>query len=80
MFFSGEKVQYSNWARGQPGKFLNFISFENCAAMKRGDGWKWHDFHCKLLKFHYKFICQFGKCHLTNSVTWQTVSPDKHVA
>ncbi|XP_041362537.1 uncharacterized protein LOC121378428 isoform X1 [Gigantopelta aegis] len=56
---TGEKVQYGNWARGQPGKFLNWISFENCAAMKRGDNWKWHDFHCRLMKFHYKFICQF---------------------
>ncbi|KAK3586037.1 hypothetical protein CHS0354_033164 [Potamilus streckersoni] len=55
---TGEKLTWGFWDRGQPSKTF-FISLENCALMRRGHGWRWHDYHCHILKFHFNFICQF---------------------
>ncbi|XP_046576969.1 uncharacterized protein LOC124284882 isoform X2 [Haliotis rubra] len=59
---TGEKVSYSYWARDEPSKTLLW-SIENCALMRREDGWHWHDYHCGALKFHYYYICQFPIAH-----------------
>lgn len=60
--FAGEPVSYQNWASGQGGSLLPGLSLENCAAIRRQDNWKWHDYPCRLLKFHYHYICQFSEC------------------
>ena len=64
---------YSNWASGQPGRFLGIVSMEDCALMRQEDGWKWHDYLCGSMKFHYYYICQFREtisCSLTITVLW----------
>ncbi|KAL3876266.1 hypothetical protein ACJMK2_034133 [Sinanodonta woodiana] len=55
---TGEKLTWGFWDRGQPSKTF-LISLENCALMRRNHGWRWHDYHCHFLKYHYNFICQF---------------------
>ena len=61
-FFSpGEKLTFTYWADGEPSKLFGFLSLENCACMRRSDGWRWHDYHCHAPGVEYKFICQFGK-------------------
>ncbi|XP_062607953.1 uncharacterized protein LOC134269763 [Saccostrea cucullata] len=59
---NGERLSWGYWASGQPSKTGGFISLEDCALMRRGDGWRWHDYHCDSSFFYtYKFICQFHK-------------------
>ncbi|XP_061166150.1 uncharacterized protein LOC133175059 isoform X2 [Saccostrea echinata] len=59
---NGERLTWGYWASGQPSKTGGFISLEDCALMRRGDGWRWHDYHCdSSFFFTYKFICQFHK-------------------
>ncbi|XP_053389461.1 uncharacterized protein LOC123563589 [Mercenaria mercenaria] len=56
---TGKSLTYTNWSPGEPSKMLGFISIENCACMRRSDSWRWHDYHCHLNGYEYKFICQF---------------------
>ncbi|XP_012945112.1 C-type lectin lectoxin-Lio3, partial [Aplysia californica] len=56
---NGERMTYTNWASGQPSNFLSLFSVEDCALMRAGDGWQWHDYVCGSLKFHYNYVCQF---------------------
>ncbi|XP_046326253.1 uncharacterized protein LOC124110846 isoform X1 [Haliotis rufescens] len=65
---TGEKVSYSYWARNEPSKTLLW-SIENCALMRREDGWHWHDYHCGALKYHYYYICQFPTIAVTTPTT-----------
>lgn len=59
---SGERLTWRYWAPGQPSKTGGIISIEDCAQMRRKDGWRWHDYHCdSSLFFRYKFICEFRK-------------------
>ena len=53
----GEQNSCSHWENYQSIKMYG-MSIEDCAAMKRGRSWRWHDYVC-LRKFRY--ICQFGK-------------------
>lgn len=58
---TGEKLTWGYWAPGQPSTTAG-ISLEDCALMRRGDGWRWHDYHCdSSFFFTYKFICQYHK-------------------
>ncbi|XP_048762000.1 uncharacterized protein LOC125670701 isoform X2 [Ostrea edulis] len=59
---TGERLTWGYWAPGQPSKTGGIISIEDCAQMRRKDGWRWHDYHCdSSLFFSYKFICEFHK-------------------
>lgn len=56
---TGEEVSWSYWAKGQPRTWPLAISMEDCAQMRRSDGWRWHDYSCSLALYHYNSICQF---------------------
>ncbi|VDI59618.1 Hypothetical predicted protein [Mytilus galloprovincialis] len=56
---TGQRQTFNYWDSGQPSKTFGFISFEDCACMRRGDGWRWHDYMCDNGMFTYKYICQF---------------------
>ncbi|CAC5393800.1 unnamed protein product [Mytilus coruscus] len=56
---TGQPQTFNYWDSGQPSKTFGFISFEDCACMRRGDGWRWHDYMCDNGMFTYKYICQF---------------------
>lgn len=59
MWTTGEEVTWSYWAKGQPKTWPFTISFEDCAQMRRSEGWRWHDYSCNLALYHYNSICQF---------------------
>ncbi|CAE1227690.1 unnamed protein product [Acanthosepion pharaonis] len=59
MWTTGEEVTWSYWAKGQPKTWPFTISFEDCAQMRRSEGWRWHDYTCNLALYHYNSICQF---------------------
>ncbi|XP_061166149.1 uncharacterized protein LOC133175059 isoform X1 [Saccostrea echinata] len=70
---NGERLTWGYWASGQPSKTGGFISLEDCALMRRGDGWRWHDYHCdSSFFFTYKFICQFRKLPPTTTTSTST--------
>ncbi|XP_062579434.1 uncharacterized protein LOC134241389 [Saccostrea cucullata] len=70
---NGERLSWGYWASGQPSKTGGFISLEDCALMRRGDGWRWHDYHCDSSFFYtYKFICQFRKLPPTTTTSTTT--------
>ncbi|XP_076460162.1 uncharacterized protein LOC143293132 [Babylonia areolata] len=56
---TGVTLDYNNWAPGEPSMFLGIISVEDCALMRREDNWRWHDYICGSMKFHYNYICEF---------------------
>ena len=58
---AGRKVSYENWADGEPSKLFNVFKLEDCAQMRRGSGWQWHDRLCGSANYHYNYICQFRK-------------------
>lgn len=60
---TGEKLDFTYWADGEPSKLFGFLSVENCACMRRSDGWRWHDYHCHAPGIEYKYICQFDMMH-----------------
>ena len=54
-----DPLVYSHFGRGHPGAFLH--SFRDCVRMVRGGGhWRWHETPCTVLKWQYKFICEYG--------------------
>nr|XP_022317471.1 myosin-G heavy chain-like isoform X1 [Crassostrea virginica] len=72
---NGERLSWGYWAPGQPSKTGGFISIEDCALMRRGDGWRWHDYHCDSSLFYtYKFICQFRKQPPTTTTSTTTTT------
>ncbi|XP_033754330.1 uncharacterized protein LOC117337442 isoform X2 [Pecten maximus] len=57
---TGERLQWGYWAPGQPSKSLGLFSIEDCALMKRQDGYRWHDYHCDTDMFYkYRSVCDF---------------------
>ncbi|OWF40350.1 uncharacterized protein LOC110463911 isoform X2 [Mizuhopecten yessoensis] len=57
---TGERLQWGYWAPGQPSKSLGLFSIEDCALMKRQDGYRWHDYHCDTdMFFKYRSVCDF---------------------
>ncbi|KAL8603599.1 hypothetical protein ACOMHN_022551 [Nucella lapillus] len=56
---TGVPLDYNNWADGEPSKLFGLVSVEDCALMRRDDNWRWHDYLCGSLRFHYNFICEF---------------------
>lgn len=58
-------MTYSHWSSGQGPSQTGFLfsdgGHEDCALMKIDDGFRWHDYECSLLFYHYSFICQHGK-------------------
>lgn len=71
---TGKSLTYKYWAPGEPSKLLNIFSIENCACMRRSDNWRWHDYHCHLNGYEYKFICQFPVVH-TKTYSGSQVHP-----
>ncbi|XP_069123207.1 uncharacterized protein [Argopecten irradians] len=67
---TGERLQWSYWAPGQPSKSLGLFSFEDCALMKRQDGYRWHDYHCDTdMLYTYRSICDFRMSPRTTTTT-----------
>ncbi|KAK0049194.1 C-type lectin lectoxin-Lio3 [Biomphalaria pfeifferi] len=56
---NGRELIYTNWAPGEPSRWLGVMSVEDCVLMRQKEGWKWSDNVCGSLKFHYNYICQF---------------------
>lgn len=69
---TGEKLTFTYWADGEPSKLFGFLSVENCACMRRSDGWRWHDYHCHAPGIEYKYICQFELLHHTGKTDQHT--------
>ncbi|XP_056008877.1 macrophage mannose receptor 1-like [Ostrea edulis] len=65
------KMTYSNWKSGQgpsqSGFFLSSGSFEDCALMRVDDGFRWHDYDCSNILYHYSFICQYAISQTTHA-------------
>ncbi|XP_071128580.1 uncharacterized protein [Mytilus edulis] len=72
---TGQRQTFNYWDSGQPSKTFGFISFEDCACMRRGDGWRWHDYMCDNGMFTYKYICQFRMLPTTTTTTTTTAKP-----
>lgn len=65
-------VRWTNWGRGHPKARLH--TWRDCIRMVRGSGdWKWHETPCHMMKWHYRFICQY------NTVEDPIISTDKGV-
>ena len=58
-------MTYSHWSPdqgpNQSGFFFSDGGHEDCALMKINDEFRWHDYECSLIFYHYSFICQYGK-------------------
>ena len=78
---TGDEQTYGYWEPGEPSKMFGFISFEDCACMRRNDDWRWHDYSCDNDLFTYKYICQFRMLTTTTTTakpttpTTSTVKP-----
>ncbi|XP_062610544.1 mucin-2-like [Saccostrea cucullata] len=63
------RMSYSNWESGQgpsqSGFFLASGTIEDCALMRVDSGFRWHDYDCSSIFYHYSFICQYSKLHHT---------------
>ncbi|XP_061196849.1 C-type mannose receptor 2-like [Saccostrea echinata] len=72
---SDSNMSYSNWEHGQgpsqSGFFLASGSLEDCALMRVDSGFRWHDYDCSSIFYHYSFICQYDTVHQTT--TYETV-------
>lgn len=66
--FIGQKMTWSNWERGQGPVNGGFLfsggQFEDCAMIRKDDGYKWHDYACNLPSNHYGSICEYSKYEL----------------
>ncbi|XP_033754322.1 uncharacterized protein LOC117337442 isoform X1 [Pecten maximus] len=72
---TGERLQWGYWAPGQPSKSLGLFSIEDCALMKRQDGYRWHDYHCDTDMFYkYRSVCDFRMSPRTTTTTTTTAS------
>ncbi|KAH9504040.1 hypothetical protein Btru_067597 [Bulinus truncatus] len=56
---NGRKMNYSNWAKGEPSEILGILSVEDCILMWRSFDWKWKDNLCGTMRINYNYICQF---------------------
>ncbi|GAB1602893.1 uncharacterized protein LOC115211635 [Argonauta hians] len=54
---TGDKVTWTYWAPGEPDGTLR--SFQDCVVIRRTKDWRWFNYHCELMLYHYNFICQF---------------------
>ncbi|XP_013395626.1 macrophage mannose receptor 1-like [Lingula anatina] len=62
---TGWEVTYTNWAPAQPSGIWAF-GLEDCVALVKNDGYKWHDFHCNIGTQQFRFICQYGPLPTTS--------------
>ncbi|XP_076455714.1 uncharacterized protein LOC143290256 [Babylonia areolata] len=69
---SGRQVRYANWAYNQPSKILGIFSVEDCALMRRRENWRWHDYICGRMNYHFNYICQFPAENVTTTTTTTT--------
>ncbi|XP_062619055.1 perlucin-like protein [Saccostrea cucullata] len=72
------RMSYSNWEPGQgpsqSGFFLASGTIEDCALMRVDSGFRWHDYDCSSIFYHYSSICQYDTVHkTTTSSTYETV-------
>ncbi|XP_052824233.1 uncharacterized protein LOC106877846 isoform X1 [Octopus bimaculoides] len=66
---TGEEVTWTYWAPKEPKGITDF--FEDCVVMRRKQNWRWHDYHCDMVLYHYNFICQFP----LKDKGWKEASP-----
>ncbi|XP_060566552.1 uncharacterized protein LOC132725433 [Ruditapes philippinarum] len=60
---TGERTKsgFQNWDRGQPSCFLlKFMCHEDCACLRKDEGYKWHDYLCSSSMYEYGYACQFN--------------------
>ncbi|XP_078336878.1 uncharacterized protein LOC111134481 [Crassostrea virginica] len=64
-------MTYSHWSPdqgpNQGGFFFADGGHEDCALMKIHDQFRWHDYECSLIFYHYSFICQYAKNDTQNT-------------
>ncbi|CAC5407412.1 unnamed protein product [Mytilus coruscus] len=65
---NGQEMTWGNWERGQgPGNSGFLFSsgqWEDCAVIRKDDGYKWHDYACNLPQYHCSSICEYSKHNL----------------
>ncbi|XP_078339097.1 uncharacterized protein LOC144627097 [Crassostrea virginica] len=64
-------MTYSHWSPdqgpNQSGFFFSDGGHEDCALMKIHDEFRWYDYQCSLIFYHYSFICQYAKNDTQNT-------------
>ncbi|CAG2219738.1 unnamed protein product [Mytilus edulis] len=72
---NGQKMTWGNWERGQGPGHKGFLfsggQFEDCAVIRKDDGYKWHDYACNLPSYRYGSICEY---HFTPTTTHRTAT------
>ena len=61
IFLGKEITSYFNWGENQPSDGDEHY----CMAMRRSDGFRWHNMFCK---GEYPFICMIGRYYLLSSL------------
>ena len=76
-------MTYSHWSPdqgpNQSGFFFSDGGHEDCALMKIHDEFRWHDYECSLIFYHYSFICQYGKS-INNSAISRKICCKKYLS